>query len=398
MIEKNNKNIKKGKFYRTKKKNKNEEKVNKLGYNDLRKNKKVNKKSETFKNFKKNKLETNQKFKNKTKTHFNNKYNNKNRILNNYKEVDSENSYDNCNSGFDEDKKEENNLNNNENITSDLNIKNRTVDYVDYINMIKNSDEYNLDKIKKEYDENNDINNEKVFKIFLIFSPLAITSIKNKSCLINADDHMTLFEKKLKNLENLMKIESNDNNKKNIKKKIDSVKNKLDNIRSDVLFYTLLCLRDSILNKKQKLQIYIYTINNLLIYVSPLFRIPRNFTLFKKVMLSLLKKGELYDDNKQILLKILPHSIKYYIGNTVCVGISNDGFPTDAKKFADKVKKTNNDYSFFVSLSYIYDVTKFIEIIKKKESEEFSFDYLIRLSDLKLSPITICSKLTYFLN
>ncbi|CRH02677.1 small subunit rRNA processing factor, putative [Plasmodium relictum] len=397
MIDKKNQNFKKQKFSKAKKKNKNgEAKVNQT-YNRFRTNIKVNKKHKSFKNLKKNELKFNYKFKNKNKTHYNNKYNIKNKILSKDNDDYYENCYRNYTSSGDDNIQDGNNLNMIENKTSDSNMKNGTVDYVDYMNMIS-SDKNNLYKVKKEYDENNDINNENVFKFFLLFSPLAITSIKNKSCLINADDHLIFFEKKLRNLESLVKIEKNDNNKKNIERKIESIKNKLDNIRLDILFFTLLCLRDSILNKKQRLQIYIHTINGLLVYVSPLFRVPRNFTLFKKVMLNLLKNGIVQDDNKQTLLKILPHSIKYYMGNTVCVGISNNGFPTDTKKFTDKVKKTNNGYSFFVSLSSIYDVTKFIEIIKNKESEEFSFDYLIRLSDLKLSSTTICSKLTHFLN
>lgn len=105
--------------------------------------------------------------------------------------------------------------------------------------------------------------------------------------------------------------------KRKLEQIIQSVKNKLENIRLDILFFTLLSLRDSILNKKGKLQIYIYTVNGSFIFVSPLFRVPRNFTLFKKVMLNLLKRGVVYDDQKNVLLKIIFNDITSYVEDAV---------------------------------------------------------------------------------
>ncbi|GAW83631.1 hypothetical protein, conserved [Plasmodium gonderi] len=288
-------------------------------------------------------------------------------------------------------------------IIKDYNIN---IDYVEYMNNIKNNEKSNLTEEKlensDERDKMNNIMNDKqqhgVYRIFLLFSPLAITSIRNRSCIINADDHMTFLENKLKNTESSLKGAKNNKEKMFLKTKIDEIKNKLLNVRLDILFFTLLSLRDSIINKKHRLQIYIHTLNGLLIYVSPLFRVPRNFSLFKKVMLNLMKQSVLLDQDKQPLLKILPHPIKFYLGSSVCIGISNQGFPTDVRKLSEKIRETKQEYSFFLSLSNVFRLTHFIEIISKNESEFFPFDYVIRLSDLPLSTVAICNKLTHFLN
>ncbi|SCQ17067.1 small subunit rRNA processing factor, putative [Plasmodium ovale] len=276
------------------------------------------------------------------------------------------------------------------------------IDYGAYIKMMeeKNAEESHAKNASRELDEENigNSNEKKVFKIFLLFAPLAITSMRNKSCVINADDHMELFKRNLKNVESLLKVTTNYRDKLNLEKKKETIKSKLDNIRIDILFFTLLCLRDCTINKKKKLQIYIHTLNGILIYVSPSFRVPRNFSLFKKVMLNLMRNNVVTDENRTPLLRILPHPVKHYVGSSVCVGISNNGFPTDAKKLSDNMKRTENEYSFFLSLSNTHDVSHFIQLIKKKEGEYFPFDYVVRLSDLKLSTVAICSKLTYFLN
>ncbi|SBT80932.1 small subunit rRNA processing factor, putative [Plasmodium malariae] len=274
------------------------------------------------------------------------------------------------------------------------------ISYDEYINVMKNCKQGNDVNIKRE-DVKEDLNNDegkKMYKIFLLFSPLGVTSINNKSYIINADDHMSLFENKLKSVERLIEITKNNKEKKNLEKKMEMIKNKQDNLRLDILFFTLLSLRDSVINKKKKLQIYIHTIRGLLIYVSPSFRVPRNFMVFKKIMLQLLKNRVVTDNDKKPLMSITHRPINYFVGSSVCVGISNKGFPTDIKKFSEKIIETNNDYSFFLSLSNMHDLSYFIEMMKKKESENFSLDYFVRLSDLKLSAITICSKLTHFLN
>ncbi|SBT49127.1 hypothetical protein, conserved [Plasmodium ovale wallikeri] len=347
-------------------------------------------------------------------------------------------------------------LNNKDNIDS--------MDYGAYIKMMeeKNAENSHAKNGNRELDEGEigNSNEKKVFKIFLLFSPLAITSMRNKFCVINADDHMELFKRNLKNVESLLKVTTNYRDKLNLEKKKETIINKLDNIRIDILFFTLLCLRDCTINKKKKLQIYIHTLNGILIYVSPSFRVPRNFSLFKKVMLNLMINNVVTDENRTPLLRILPHPVKHYVGSSApslfsylpsqtffekflrwqvqcrayyhvsadagcfkrsfyfptyifffplplymffpsflrCVGISNNGFPTDAKKLSDNMKRTNNEYSFFLSLSNTHDVSHFIRLLKKQDGEYFPFDYVVRLSDLKLSTVAICSKLTYFLN
>ncbi|KJP88026.1 hypothetical protein AK88_02301 [Plasmodium fragile] len=237
-----------------------------------------------------------------------------------------------------------------------------------------------------------------VFRIFLLFSPLALTSIGKRTCVINADEHMSLLESKLKNVEDSLSAARSTKEQVFLKTKVEAIENKLKNVRLDVLFFTLLSLRDSIINKRGKLQIYVHTVNGLLIFVSPSFRVPRSFSLFKKVMLNLMLRNVVLDPDGRPLLKVLPHPVKRYVGSSVCIGISNMGFPTDVKKLAKKIKETTNDYSFFLSLSTAFDLTHFIESISKSDSEAFRLDYVIRVSDLPLSTVAVCSKLTHFLN
>ncbi|SOV23799.1 small subunit rRNA processing factor, putative [Plasmodium sp. DRC-Itaito] len=386
---------------------------------DNDKKKKKNKNLKNYNNDNYNKRDDNNND-NKKKQFHKLKYNNVkgNNKFNSYEEKD-----DDENSSYIYNNESDNIIDNEENInneddkkTSTTNIQitnNNKMDYVEYMNMIKNEQNENEKKIndEEEIHANNILNkinndhidshlNNDIYKIVLLFSPLALTSIKNKqkTCIINADDHMNMFMNKLENLENSIKFEKKEKEKRKLEQIIESVKNKLDNIRLDILFFTLLSLRDSILNKKGKLQIYIYTVNGSFIYVSPLFRVPRNFTLFKKVMLNLLKRGVVYDDKKNVLLKIIFNDITSYVEDSVCIAISNKGFPTDVKKLTDKIKQTKNNYFFFISLSNSHDVTKFMDIIKKEKTKAFSYDYLVRLSDLQLSAVALTSKLTHFLN
>ncbi|SOS79809.1 small subunit rRNA processing factor, putative [Plasmodium sp. gorilla clade G1] len=392
-------------------------KENRRKDNDKKKKKNKNIKSYNNNNYKKGDDNNNH---SKRKQFHKSKYNNVdgNNEFNSYEEKDDdENSSYIYNNESDNIIDNEENINNDDDkkiLTTDIEITNNNkMDYVKYINMIKNEQNENEKKVNDEEDinENNILNkinndhkdshsNNDIYKIVLLFSPLALTSIKNKqkTCIINADDHMNMFMNKLENLENAIKFEKKEKEKRKLEQIIQSVKNKLENIRLDILFFTLLSLRDSILNKKGKLQIYIYTVNGSFIFVSPLFRVPRNFTLFKKVMLNLLKRGVVYDDQKNVLLKIIFNDITSYVEDSVCIAISNKGFPTDVKKLTDKIKQTKNNYFFFISLSNSHDVTKFMDIIKKEKTKTFSYDYLVRLSDLQLSAVALTSKLTHFLN
>ncbi|EUD69107.1 hypothetical protein C922_00799 [Plasmodium inui San Antonio 1] len=238
-----------------------------------------------------------------------------------------------------------------------------TMDYVEYMNHLKKGEDPNVDKKdtldssegKEEVgrdapaDEHHMAageHEEGVFKIFLLFSPLAVTSIRNRKCVINADEHMSFLEKKLETVQDLMSGARSAKEKVFLRAKVEAIENKLRN----------------------------------------------------KVMLNLMLRNVVLDPDGRPLLKVLPHPVKRYVGSSVCIGISNMGFPADVKKLSKKIKETKNDYSFFLSLSAAFDLTHFIESISRNESECFPLDYVIRVSDLPLSTVAICSKLTHFLN
>lgn len=65
--------------------------------------------------------------------------------------------------------------------------------------------------------------------------------------------------------------------------------------RPDIAHIALLCALESVLNKKGRLNLYIHTRNDDIIYVNPKTRIPRSYNRFCGVMEGLLEKGTVED-------------------------------------------------------------------------------------------------------
>ncbi|CAG8545233.1 11119_t:CDS:2, partial [Diversispora eburnea] len=81
----------------------------------------------------------------------------------------------------------------------------------------------------------------------------------------------------------------------------------------------LMALLDSPLNKAGLMQVYIHTINNVLIEVNPHIRIPRTFKRFSGLMVQLLHKYSIHSiDGKEKLLRVIKNPVKDYLP-TRCV-------------------------------------------------------------------------------
>jgi rRNA small subunit pseudouridine methyltransferase Nep1 len=74
--------------------------------------------------------------------------------------------------------------------------------------------------------------------------------------------------------------------------------------RPDIVHIALLEALESPLNKKKKLEVYIYTIEGHAIFINPATRIPRNYNRFVGLMEQLFKEGQVPPGSKEPLLYI----------------------------------------------------------------------------------------------
>jgi rRNA small subunit pseudouridine methyltransferase Nep1 len=95
--------------------------------------------------------------------------------------------------------------------------------------------------------------------------------------------------------------------------------------RPDITHQMLLTLIDSPLNKANRMQIYIRTTNNVLIYVHPSIRIPRTFKRFSGLMVQLLHKMKIKSTAGTTLLKVIRNDFGSKLGGARCVGLEVDG-------------------------------------------------------------------------
>ncbi|CAG9540610.1 unnamed protein product [Cercopithifilaria johnstoni] len=84
--------------------------------------------------------------------------------------------------------------------------------------------------------------------------------------------------------------------------------------RPDILHQCLLMLLDSPLNRADLLQIYVHTVNNILIEVNPQIRIPRTFDRFCGLMVQLLHKLSIRAADSSVkLLKVIRNPVSIYL-------------------------------------------------------------------------------------
>ena len=95
--------------------------------------------------------------------------------------------------------------------------------------------------------------------------------------------------------------------------------------RPDITHQMLLTLIDSPLNKANRMQIYIRTSNNVLIYVHPSIRIPRTFKRFSGLMVQLLHKMKIKSTSGTTLLKVIRNDFGEKLAGARCVGLEVDG-------------------------------------------------------------------------
>lgn len=86
-----------------------------------------------------------------------------------------------------------------------------------------------------------------------------------------------------------------------------------ESCRPDITHLCLLTLFDSPLNRASMLQVYVRTINNILIEFNPETRIPRTFKRFAGLMVQLLHKMSIKDENGHKLIKVIKNDIEAHL-------------------------------------------------------------------------------------
>eukprot|EP01117_Protostelium_nocturnum_P001280 TRINITY_DN1158_c1_g2_i1.p1 TRINITY_DN1158_c1_g2~~TRINITY_DN1158_c1_g2_i1.p1 ORF type:complete len:271 (-),score=84.14 TRINITY_DN1158_c1_g2_i1:159-854(-) len=127
---------------------------------------------------------------------------------------------------------------------------------------------------------------------------LEIIKMKDNYELLNSDDHATYMKKKRK-------------------------RDAPGDARPDIAHQCLMSLLDSPINKAGCLQVYIHTVDNVLIEVNPSIRIPRTFKRFAGLMVQLLHKMNIKSaDGKERLLSVIKNPIEqHFPANSRRVGM-----------------------------------------------------------------------------
>jgi rRNA small subunit pseudouridine methyltransferase Nep1 len=112
--------------------------------------------------------------------------------------------------------------------------------------------------------------------------------------------------------------------------------------RPDIVHRSLLTLLDSPLNKAGHLQIYVQTMNNVLIEVSPHLRLPRTFKRFSGLMVQLLHKLKIRaSDGPTVLLKVVKNPVTDHLPAGVPVlGTSTEGDLVDLNEFVPTLHRS----------------------------------------------------------
>uniref|UniRef100_A0A158Q8S4 18S rRNA (pseudouridine-N1)-methyltransferase n=1 Tax=Elaeophora elaphi TaxID=1147741 RepID=A0A158Q8S4_9BILA len=153
--------------------------------------------------------------------------------------------------------------------------------------------------------------------------------------------------------------------------------------RPDILHQCLLMLLDSPLNRADLLQIYVHTVNNILIEVNPQIRIPRTFDRFCGLMVQLLHKLSIRAADSSVkLLKIIrnPVSIHLPIGCRKVLTSYQASEYLSCRQFAESAG--NKPIAVIIG-----------GFAKGKATVDYAEEE-VKLSNFPLSAALTCSKLT----
>lgn len=114
--------------------------------------------------------------------------------------------------------------------------------------------------------------------------------------------------------------------------------------RPDITFLTLLDLLERPLNKEGKLQIFIHTLNNFVIWVSPEINMPRNYTRFVGLVEQLFSVGKVPPKGKPLMLlrKGTIHDLVKGIQHSKVIFLTENGRRVKLESYFSELVKLEN--------------------------------------------------------
>mmetsp|Transcript_20333 Transcript_20333/g.38274 ORF Transcript_20333/g.38274 Transcript_20333/m.38274 type:complete len:244 (-) Transcript_20333:296-1027(-) len=162
-------------------------------------------------------------------------------------------------------------------------------------------------------------------KVIVVLQKAALETVKTKKGyeLVSADSHKSILTR---------------------------LKKDPSQYRPDIVHQCLLTLLDSPLNKAGLLKVYVETLNNQIIDVSPKLRIPRTFPRFAGLMVQLLHKLKIRAvGSSDILLKVIKRPMTQHLpAGAYKIGTSNKGKLVDLRRYIPTINADTRPIVFIV--------------------------------------------------
>jgi len=109
--------------------------------------------------------------------------------------------------------------------------------------------------------------------------------------------------------------------------------------RPDIVHLSLLLALDSLVNRRGRLRIFVHTVNDFVVNVSPTVRIPRNYTRFVGLMEQLLAHGRVPPEGEPLLWteRSSLGGLLRSIGPSKVIGLSSSGRSVAISELAQKL-------------------------------------------------------------
>lgn len=167
---------------------------------------------------------------------------------------------------------------------------------------------------------------------------------------------------------------------------IKNMKRSPEDFRPDITHQCLLSLFDSPLNKVGLLQVFIRTVNNILIEINPKTRIPRTYKRFSGLFAQLLIKNKIKaSDSNDILLKVVNGTIKEHIKKEIpIIFLTEKGRLVDIDSYAESLTKSDNkNVCVVIGANAKGDINKLIDYANDSVS----------ISSYDLTSSVVCAKI-----
>lgn len=148
--------------------------------------------------------------------------------------------------------------------------------------------------------------------------------------------------------------------------------------RMDIVHQCLMALLDSPLNRAGNAQIFVHSIENVLIRVEGETRVPRSLHRFRGLIDNLLVDGSVKSTSGDVLMKVIKNPVREHLPpNTIKFGLSHEG----------EIKK-RNFFKQHASQGYVV----FLNADQKSDDFFPDAEFRMKLSEYPLSAFVCCTK------